>query len=107
MTEAEWYGNTDPATMLSFLSGSVGARRLRLFAAACVRLHWGLLTEPASRDAVEVAEEVADGRRPPETLAVAYQQAWDVLPRLPDRTAVVSAARAAGRTVQANAVDAA
>jgi hypothetical protein len=107
MTEAEWHGSTDPTPMLEFLAGTAGARRLRLFAAACVRMHWGLLVEQASRDAVRLAEEVADGIVPPEALADAYRHAWDVLPRLPDRMAVVSAARAAGRTVQQEPFDAA
>jgi hypothetical protein len=109
MNETEWWLScTDPTQLLEALrtSGKASGRKLRLFAAACVRPHWGLLVDPRSRDAVELSEQVADGVRTPEDLATAYRAAWAALPLLPDRNALVRAARATGRTVQQDAYEA-
>jgi hypothetical protein len=104
--EAGWLSCDDLTPMLEFLRGKASERKLRLFAAACVRSHWDLLVDPRSRAAVELSERVADGHRPPKDLAAAYRAAWAVVPLLPDRMALVSAARAAGRTVQRDAYEA-
>ena len=63
MTEAEWAACREPDKMLAFLrKGSRGSERgLRLFACACVRRIWHLLTDERSREAVEMAERFADG----------------------------------------------
>jgi hypothetical protein len=73
MTLEEWERCDDPVTMLVFLdnlrrararreqsiprdTGHVGDRQVRLFAAACCRQLWPLLTDERSRAAVDAAE---------------------------------------------------
>jgi hypothetical protein len=63
MTEAEWLACTDPHQMVRFLKYGKGSdRQLRLFGCACCRQVWDLLTEECFRDAVEIAEQFADGQ---------------------------------------------
>jgi len=61
MTEQEWLNCTDPDPMLKYLKGKASPRKLRLFACACVRRIWHLMTDVSARQAVEIAEEYADG----------------------------------------------
>ncbi len=80
MTEAEWLSSADAGWMLAWITcaGPSGDgerdlerwqqrpsdRKLRLFAVACCRQVWPLLTDERSRRAVEALEQEADGRDP-------------------------------------------
>jgi hypothetical protein len=71
MTEAEWLLANHPRPMFDWLEGRASPRKCRLFACACCRRIWRLLTDERSRTAVERAEEYADGRATKSALAAA------------------------------------
>jgi hypothetical protein len=62
VTECEWLECDDPEVLLEFLwhRARPSNRKLRLFACACYRRIWPLLTEDRHRAAVETAERYAD-----------------------------------------------
>jgi hypothetical protein len=63
MNAADWDSCTDPDAMLRYLGdlGRVLSRKFRLFAVACCRRIWHLMTDPRSRSLVEVVERHLDG----------------------------------------------
>jgi hypothetical protein len=90
MNEATWLAFDDPRAMLGHLcerprsampgpfhGQRISDRKLRLFACACCRLVWPLLTDPRSRRAVGVAEWYADGKAGDQDLYGALQDAHD------------------------------
>jgi hypothetical protein len=77
MTEAEWHTCTDSQKMLEFLKGKASDRKLRLFACACYRRIWPLLSDHRSQLAVEFGEQCADGKVTDEEQFAAYELACD------------------------------
>jgi hypothetical protein len=71
MTEAEWLTMTEPHLYLMYPGNLTSPRKRRLFACACCRRIWHLLTDPCYQDAVEVAERFADGLATKDHLAKA------------------------------------
>ncbi len=90
MTEAEWLACNNPGRMLHFLDTGVGARKLRLFACACVRAVWHMLDDDRSREAVVLAERFADG-------AVTRKQLASIPTRDDARNAATTIAAGAAR----------
>jgi hypothetical protein len=107
MTEAEWRACANPKIMQEFFRGGLSPRKLRLFAVESIRPFWHLLIDPRSREAVILAEQVAEHPELSELLRPAHRQAWDAVPQLSsDRGDHVIAAHAAGRTVESDPVQA-
>lgn len=71
MTEAEWLACEDLEPMLEFLRSKASDRKLRLFACACCRRIWHLLTDKPTRHLLSVGELYADGKVDREDLAAA------------------------------------
>ncbi len=77
MTEKEWLECVDPDKLLwaPQLRNKISERKQRLFACACCRRMWNLLTDDRSRAIVQIAEEYSDGNATRSELDTAYEAA--------------------------------
>lgn len=75
LTRNDWLQCSDPGPMLDFLRGKASERKFRLFACACYRHHWELMTERRDRHVIKLAELYADGAIGGWKLAQAFMKA--------------------------------
>jgi hypothetical protein len=61
MNESQWLESNNPRPMLAVLHSRGSDRKLQLFAIACCRRVWHLMTDARHREAVEAAEQFAEG----------------------------------------------
>jgi hypothetical protein len=78
MDEEVWLRAWDPKQLLDHFSRLKMPRKRRLFACACCRRVWDLMTDERSRRAVVVSEMFADGLASREELAIANREARQV-----------------------------
>ncbi|MGE3806861.1 MAG: hypothetical protein AB7K24_19515 [Gemmataceae bacterium] len=102
MTETEWLTTCDPDLMLDHVRDSTSERKLRLFAIACCRSFWHLLSDEVSRQAVEVAERYVDRLAPHEERDAACRAAWSAISLQSPERWKRAAALAAGRVVDSD-----
>jgi hypothetical protein len=77
MTEEEWLVCTDPALMLWAVQDQTTDRKLRLLACAACRAVWVWLENPRCREAIDVAERMADGKAGAEELETSARRAYE------------------------------
>ena len=78
MTEQEWLCSASSVIMVQFLREKVSDRKFRLIACACCRRVWSLLRK-ASRRAVELGEELADGAASESSREKVARAAWEAV----------------------------
>jgi hypothetical protein len=105
MNEVEWQGGADVGAMLDHLDGKVSDRKLRLFACACVRRHWARLRYTAPRNAVALAERLAEGEASEPEVEQMRQSAEELAGNAPEYEQPVYQAAAA--TLAESALEAA
>ncbi|MBY0232745.1 MAG: hypothetical protein K2W96_25980 [Gemmataceae bacterium] len=81
-TLEEWRSTPHPAQLIRRAS-VLALRKLRLFALHCVRRLSSLITRPAVRDALAVAERFADGDAMPDELHAGYLAVRDAVAQMP------------------------
>jgi hypothetical protein len=100
MNQAGWMACGDPRPTLGFLRDKATARKQRLFACACCRRFWGVLTGPRSREAVEIGERYADGLADDQALRQAEKAAAEVVWRANVAVKELTTANQAARVAQ-------
>jgi hypothetical protein len=85
MTEKRWLAAQSWINVIDHVEKPKHARKLRLFGCACCRRVWEMLTDAASRGAVEAAERFADGEIGKAELTLARKAAKRAIGRGPAR----------------------
>jgi hypothetical protein len=78
MNAEEWERCSDPDLILDFAHGRVSDRKLRFFACVCCWRFLDWLDSEHDRKAIEVAEAIADGKRPAQRCADAHIHGYDL-----------------------------
>jgi hypothetical protein len=86
MNAQQWQQSTDYEEMAGYLHGRGSERKNRLLGCAFCRRVWDLITHPASREVVEVAEHFADGLVDAAELSAALDAAWGVWEEVDERS---------------------
>jgi hypothetical protein len=73
MTESEWLASNDPAPMLRQHRARISERKRWLYASACGRTIWDLLSPEGGRAVVRILEDHADGMVGLEALQEEYR----------------------------------
>ena len=107
MKESEWLTSWYSQEMFEFIrSHSTSDRKKRLFACACCRRIWHLLKREESRNAVEVAERLADGEVTEEERKALFTKVYTYQPDFYADQARVAAASALMRLTREAGTDA-
>jgi hypothetical protein len=77
----EWLTCGEVRQLLAAVRETASQRKMRLFACACCRAIWHLLSDSRNRHAVETAEEFADGLCDEHQLAAANEASYGVYAR--------------------------
>jgi hypothetical protein len=88
VTDEQWVACTDPTAMCRCVENRASERKLILFAVACCRRVWHLMTDPRHAALVEVAEQVADGLATDEDFEAAEEPIRDLWRQLPNYSQV-------------------
>jgi hypothetical protein len=107
MTEIDWLAFANPARMLELLRGKASERKLRLFACACCRGIWRLVTDPGLRDALASVELHAEGLLSADAIRAVADTAEALAEVLDESGTATFAKRAVARAVAVDAFDAA
>jgi hypothetical protein len=77
MTEEEWLTSTDPAEMLTLLTGKATGRKLRLLACAACRENTPPSPYPRRDEILAIAERYADGEATEQERVAAFATTFD------------------------------
>jgi hypothetical protein len=82
MTEADWWGTTDPGALIDwlFFEALASDRKLRLFSVACCQRVVQLAPISAITQLLPLVEQFADGWLPESELQAAVRQSWAANP---------------------------
>jgi hypothetical protein len=86
MTEAEWLACADPVAMLDSMDRKISDRKTRLFACACCRHFSNLAVNEQFVQAIETAEQFADGLTSKAAMKRARQSVRAIRHSLPDKS---------------------
>jgi hypothetical protein len=91
MTEPEWLSTVEPTLMLDFVKGQASDRKLRLYAVAACRAAWELFPNDQCREAINLAEQFADG-------TIGWRELWAAREAISDSRESIRKKKSAGVT---------